>query len=155
MQFSAQEDIEAPIAFVFAQVSDFAALERAALQRGARVRRTDLKAEPGPGLTWQASYDLPRTPLNLTLELTQFDPPNGMVVDGRSAMFDGLITLELVALTPSRTRLGLRVDVRARTWPARLFLQSFKVARAHPGVTVKRLTAAYAARIEERYKSRV
>jgi len=37
MKFAAREDIEAPIEYVFSQISDFPALERSALRRGADV----------------------------------------------------------------------------------------------------------------------
>ncbi|MEM6577149.1 MAG: SRPBCC family protein [Pseudomonadota bacterium] len=154
MQFVAHEDVDAPVDYVFTQLSDFTALERSALRRGADIQRTDSKTTPGPGMTWKASYDLRRTLMNMALELTQFDPPNGMVIEGHSTTLDGLITLDLVALSRLRTRISLRVDVRARTLPARLFLQSFKLARVHPGVTFKRMAASYATRLEERYKTK-
>jgi len=153
MHFTAQEDVEAPADYVFEQLSDFTALERSALQRGIDVQRTDRKADLGPGMTWSASYGLQRTQMSLTLELTKYDPPHGMVLHGDSATLDGLITLDLVALSPWRTRISLRVEVRARTLPARLFLQSFKLARVHPSVTFKRKAAFFAARLEENYKS--
>ena len=153
MQFVANEDIEAPVEFVIEQLSDFAALERSALRHGAEVQRTDTMTAPGLGMTWDASYDLRRYRLNMARELKQFDPPNGMVIEGESSTFGGLITLDLVALFRLRTRIRLRVDVRARTLPAHLFLQSFKLARVHPCTIFKAKAADYSARLEERYKS--
>lgn len=153
MQFVANEDIEAPVEFVFEQLSDFAALERSVLRHGAEVQRTDTMTACGPGMTWDASYDVRRTRLNMALELKQFDPPNGMEIEGRSDTLGGLITLDLVALSRLRTRISLNVNVSARTLPARLFLQSLKLARVHPETIFRTKVADFATRLEERYKS--
>ena len=48
MKFVAHEDVEAPIEFVFEQVTDFAAIERSALRRGAEVQRVDDLNETRP-----------------------------------------------------------------------------------------------------------
>lgn len=154
MQFFAHEDVEAPVDFVFAEVSNFPALERAALRRGVDVQRTDNMSQTDIGMTWAASYELRRTKMSMALELTRFEPPNALVIEGDSATLGGLITLDVLALSRMRTRISLKVDVHARTLPARLFLQSFKLARVHPGVTFKRKAASFAAGIEERYKSK-
>lgn len=153
MQFVAHEDVEAPIDFVFAQVTDFVALERSALRRGIEVQRTDRMSDTGVGMTWNASYDLRRMQMNMALEMTQFDPPNGIVIEGHSATLGGLATLDVIALSRIRTRISLTVDVHARTLPARLFLQSFKLARVHPRATFKRKAASFATNLEERYKT--
>ena len=58
MQFSTKEDIEAPIAEVFDMLYEFESFERAAMRRGAEVRRVDDLAAPGVGMMWQAVFDL-------------------------------------------------------------------------------------------------
>jgi len=50
MKFSTREDVEAPVDYVFGQISDFGAFERQALRRGADVRRLD----SGPFVTGSA-----------------------------------------------------------------------------------------------------
>lgn len=151
MQFVAQDDIGVPINFVFEQFSDFAALERAALRRGADVQRTDRLGVIGPGMTWTAGYEFRRMRINMELELTQFDEPDRMFLQGYSPTLNGTIALDLVALSRARTRIKVSVDARARTLPARLFLQSLKFARAHPEATLNEMVSSYAERIELRY----
>jgi hypothetical protein len=56
MHFQSQYDIQAPIAWVFQQVSDFPAFERQALRRGADLRRLDGLPRPGQGMAWDVKY---------------------------------------------------------------------------------------------------
>lgn len=153
MQLAAVEDIEAPVHYVFDQLSDFAALQRSALRRGFDVQRTDRLAGNALGMTWIASYELRQTRLSLGLELTKFDAPHMLVVEGDSKTLGGVMTLDLVALSRGRTRVKLDVDVQARTLTTRLLIQSFRLARVHPSITVKNKLNDYARRIEQRYKS--
>ena len=55
MKLEAKHDVEAPAAFVFAQLADFEGWERAAMRRGADVTRLDTLRTVGPGMTWTAS----------------------------------------------------------------------------------------------------
>ena len=48
MRITARQDVEAPIAEVFAQATDHVGFERQALRRGADVRRTDRLGEGAP-----------------------------------------------------------------------------------------------------------
>ena len=56
MKFVAHEDVEAPIDFVFEQMSDFPALERSALRRGAEVQRVDTVPDKTPGMAWDVAF---------------------------------------------------------------------------------------------------
>lgn len=73
MNFSAREDIEAPIEFVFGRVSDFEALERRALRRGAEVERTDKLSEPGPGMGWRMAFTLRGKRRKMKVEMVSYD----------------------------------------------------------------------------------
>lgn len=153
MQLIAQEDIEAPVEFVFDQISDFPRLERSALRRGVDIQRIDCLEAPGPGMAWDASFEVWRKSMRLTLELSQFDRPNGMVLIGRSSSLGGTAVLDLVTLSRSRTRISLRLNIRAETLMNKLFLQSVKLARVDPSETFRKYVAAYATGLEERYNS--
>ena len=51
MKLSGRTDIGAPVAFVYAALSDFEGWERSAMRRGADVNRTDKLRVPGVGMT--------------------------------------------------------------------------------------------------------
>lgn len=150
MNFTAQEDIEAPIDHVFSQVTDFAALERSALRRGAEVQRVVDKPEPGPGMTWDTAFMLRGKRREMTVELTEFDAPNGVVLMARSPNIKGKLAVDLVALSPKRTRLNLSLDIEPKTLAARLMLQSLKLARSNLNKRLKKRLKDFARDLEER-----
>lgn len=129
MKLSTREDIEAPAEAVFAAVSDFAAFERAALRRGAEVVRTDLSAEPGPGMTWSVRFRARGRMRRIVCTLDHFDPPNALVckIDGHG--FSGTMTANLVALSRARTRLAVQLEILPRTIAARLLIQTARLTR--------------------------
>ena len=81
MKLGTSRDVEAPIDFVFGQMSDFKAIERAAMRRGAEVQRVD---DPDAE---RAGHDMGCRVSNcaarcreIRLELTEYAPPEGMVL---------------------------------------------------------------------------
>jgi len=131
MKFVAKDDIEAPIDFVFAQVSDFDAFERAATRRGARVRREDDLAAPGPGMCWSGDFELRGRRREVKITLADYDPPNGMRLEAESAGLHSECRVELIALSPQRTRLKLHLELKPQTLSARLLVQSLKLAKGN------------------------
>ena len=66
---------------------------------------------------------------------------------------DGLITtleLELVALSTNRTRISVTFEIKPLTLPARLFVQSMKLAKTNLSNRFKQRVAEYARDIEDR-----
>ena len=114
MKFGTREDIEAPIEFVFEQMTDFKAIERAAMRRGAEVQRVDKLTQKGTGMMWDAAFELRGKTREIKLELTEYDPPNGLVMASRSAGLGGKMTAELVALSRTRTRVTMDVELEPR-----------------------------------------
>lgn len=143
MRFSARHDIEAPIAAVFAAVSDFDRFERIALQHGAEVRRTG-----GSGLAWDVKFRYRGRPRRLETTLTTFDPPATLATEGRMGGFEGTLDLRLVALSPRRTRLAIELDIRPRTLAARLMMPSLRLARRTVSDRLRNRLARFAGEVE-------
>lgn len=152
MKFSNRQDIEAPIAFVFEQLTDFPAIERAAMRRGAEVQRIDSLTGKGPGMTWDARFEFRGKPRELQLELTEYDPPNGLSMSSQSTNLDGHIVAELVALSRTSTRLTMAFDLHPRNLSGKLLVQSLKLARKNLSSRVQGRLAGFATEIGERFQ---
>ncbi|WP_297772964.1 SRPBCC family protein [uncultured Roseovarius sp.] len=155
MQFTSKEDIEAPIERVFAEVTDFHAFERSALRRGADVKRTDVLTDPGVGMSWYTSFRFRGKQREVNLELSEYDPPNGLVLDYTSSSVQGRFLVELVALSRGRTRMTVTLVLEPRTMAARFMLQSLKLARGNLNKRFKLRLADYAMDVEERSQRNV
>ena len=151
MKFSTREDIEAPIAYVFAQASDFGAFERRALRQGAEVQRKG-DGEVAAGTAWDVAFDFRGRPRRVTATLTAFDPPNGMVIESVSDGLDAITEVDLIALSQSRTRVMVSIDLKARTLTARLLLQSLKLAKTRLGKRFKGRVVDFCEDVEDRYR---
>lgn len=151
MKFSSREDIEAPIDHVWQRVSDFAAFERQAMRRGADVRRVD----GGPvvvGSAWDVAFTFRGKDRKMKAVLTSLEAPNLMTLDTVASGIDGVTTLELVPLSPKRTRLAVSIELSAKSLAARLMLQSLKLAKANLTNRFKKRVADYKQDIESSYR---
>ncbi|MEQ8899145.1 MAG: SRPBCC family protein [Roseovarius sp.] len=152
MEFGTREDIEAPIGFVFEQMTDFKAIERAAMRRGAEVQRVDKMSGKGVGMMWDAAFELRGKTREIELELTEYDPPNGLVMASRSTGLGGRMVVELVALSKTRTRVTMNVELEPKNLTAKLLVQSLKLARKSIMSRLNERMIAYSNEIERRYK---
>lgn len=154
MKFTTREDIAADIEHVFASVSDFDGLERAALRRGAEVMRTDNMSAPGAGMSWQAKFPFRNRDREANMRLSEYDAPNGLTLLSKVSGIEAEVQVELMALSPNRTRLNMVLDLKPKSIPARLLLQSMKLARGNMVKKFRRRIADFAQNIEDRAKSR-
>lgn len=150
MIFETKEDINAPIEQVFPMISDFAAFERSALRRGAEVKRLDTLRAPGPGMIWDIKAGLRGKRREFQLEMVAFDPPNGMRFHTKTAGVDGVMSVDLIALSRSSTRLNVRLEMTPLNLTGRLLLQSLKLARGSIANRVNGRLHEYARTIEDR-----
>lgn len=154
MKFSTNEDIDAPIDAVFEMLCDFETFERSAMRRGAEVQRVDQMAVPGAGMTWQARFDLRGKRREMEVEIVTFDRPNEIVLESTSPGMLGTTSFELIALSRSRTRVKVELEVKPLTLSARLLVQSLKLAKNSLGKKFKLRVAEYAKMMEDRYAKR-
>ncbi len=151
MKFSAKEDVEAPIDAVFDMMSDFETFERAAMRRGAEVQRVDARTELAVGMTWRAAFNLRGKRRQVEVEMVTFDRPNQMLFECRSQGLLSEMTIDLVALSKSRTRILVAVDIKPLNLSARLLVQSLKLAKSSLTKKYKLRIAEFAKSMENRY----
>lgn len=153
MHLSSRTDIEAPIAFVYGVLADFDAWERAGLRRGADISRTDKLRSPGPGMAWSVRFRFRGRDRALDIRLTGLEPEQKLAFAGKGKLVDGDMVLELMSLSPRRTRLILHLDVRPLTLGARLFLQSVKFAKGRVQARLNNRLASFAREIAARQET--
>ena len=155
MRFTTHEDIEAPIEFVFGQVSDFDRFERYGLRQGADVMRLDTLPAPGVGMVWAAKLSIRGKQRRITAEMTDYEPPTTMRFQAVSDGFTAAFTVDLVALSRKRTRLGVDLDIKPKSLAARLVLQSARLAKGSLLRRYKRRIASYGEDVESRFRRSV
>lgn len=155
MKFSAREDISAPIDQVFESLCDFEGFERQAMRRGIDVRRVDKLTKPGIGMCWDIAFVMRGRHREVTLELVRFESPNEMVFDGKSPGIEADFTIELMALSRSRTRMSVALDITPLNLSARLLVQSLKLAKSNLTKRFKLRIADYAKTLEDRLQRTV
>lgn len=151
MKFSTKEDIEASIEATFSMLCDFETFERAAMRRGAEVQRTDTKTVPSVGMGWNAAFNMRGKRRQVEIEMVTFDKPNEMAFECRSQGLLTHFTIELVALSKSRTRLMVSFDIKPLNLSARLLVQSLKLAKTSLTKKFKLRVAEFAKTLEDRH----
>lgn len=152
MQFSSKEDIDAPADEVFAMLCDFESFERSAIRRGIEVERLQDSNTPVAGMAWRALFVLRGKPRDALITLETYDSPNALRFSTVSQGLDGFLELELVPLSPRRTRMAVVLNLKPRTLPGRLLIQSLKLAKANLTKRFKLKVADYAKGLEDRHR---
>lgn len=149
MKFSTREDIAAPIDEVFEMLCDFDRFERAAMRRGAEIQRQDNLPEPGKGAEWDVRFRMRGKERQAKLNVVTFDRPEELVVALSSQGVVGEMSFELIALSLTKTRMIVALDLRPLTLPARLLLQSLKLTKTSLNSKYKARIAEYVAGLQE------
>lgn len=152
MKFQIKQDIEAPIDFVFEQMTEFKAFERAAMRRGAEVQRVNDGGEDAVGMAWDAKFQLRGKERDIQIEITEYDRPNRLTVSSRAPSMGGDMIVELIALSRNRTRVDTNIKLAPKNLTSKLLVQSLKLARKNVSQRLNDRMAAYAVEVETRYK---
>lgn len=152
MKFSTREDIEAPIEHVFARITEFTTFERSAMRRGLDIARTEGAAGNIVGTEWRINFQYRGKPRGAEIRICDCEKPNKIAATFTSGGVEGESVVELVPLSPSRTRVAVGVEMKPTTLTARLFIQSLRLAKTNLQRKFKTRIADYAESIEENYR---
>jgi hypothetical protein len=152
MKLTAKTDLEAPIRFVYATLADFPAWEREAVRHGVEIQRPADTPTLGKGATWRvrAQYRGKLRKLQIRVDEATLDDKMVFALDSTSV--DGTSQVDLISLSPRRTRLRLTLDVRPKTLAARLFINTLRLAKRRVDARFDKRVTQLAARIEEMYQ---
>ncbi|NVO58175.1 SRPBCC family protein [Rhodobacteraceae bacterium B1Z28] len=151
MQFSAREDIEAPINSVFDMVSDFERFERMAMRRGIDVRRTPGGLPVATGTAWETEFKMRGKPRQMSVLMTDCERPAQMRFEASSKGMMGITTVDFLALSQRRTRLSVEMSLAAKSLPARLLLQSMKLGQSRFRRQFQLRLSEFARELEQRH----
>ena len=152
MQFTSNEDVEASIEQTFDSLSDFENFERLALRRGAEIQRTDELTTKGVGQTWKGIFELRGSERSFKATIVEFGRPFSIGGEIDSDGVDVELQVDLIALSPNRTRLKVDVNLKPRSLSARLILQSARLAKNNLNRRFKKKVQAFAMDIEKKHK---
>lgn len=153
MKFSTRQDIEAPAAYVFEQLTDFDGLERQAMRRGIEVRRKNPTQPRGVGAAWIVRAPFRGKLRDIDAYISEFDSPNTLIADAKSGGLDMTVTVELVPLSPQRTRVTLGYEVRPQTLSARILVQSVKFAKSSLQRRFNKRVGKYCTSMSDKYET--
>ena len=129
MKLTGKTDIEAPIGFVFSALNDHQAWEAEARSRGVEVARPADMPLTGDGAGWLVTLQFRGKRRKVLLRLDALTPDTGLAFTLEGQSLGGPMLVELMALSPRRTRLKLVLDLKPRTLAARLFLNAVRLAK--------------------------
>ncbi len=155
MKLQSRQDIEAPLDFVFDQLTDFDQFERMAMRRGAEIERTDRLKSPGPGMTWRVRFRFRGKERKMAIRLVEVQTGSFLVYGFESPNVEGTNRIELLALSPRRTRLTMAIDTRPKSLAARLVLQSLRLAKGRVQRRFDVGVGKLANQIEERFRGSI
>ncbi|TFL18802.1 SRPBCC family protein [Jannaschia formosa] len=139
MQFTATEEIAAPIDAVWARVTDFDGFAEALRTRGGKAERQD-EGPVGPGSAWTGAAEIMGKIRFVEVTVTRMDVPTGLGIAAHAEGIDIVLDVTLEALSQARTRLTVTTQAAATSIRAKVLLQPLKLAHGT---------------IEERYRGRV
>ena len=152
MQFTSKEDIEAPIGEVYVVLADFESFERSAIRRGIEVQRNgEHPRPPQVGMSWDVAFTVRGKRRETVITLIACEKPVTMTFQASGTGLDGVMEIELLALSPRRTRLSVTLELSAQTMSARLFVQSLKLAKSNLNKRFRLKVADFARAIEDRF----
>ncbi len=142
MKLVSRTDVEATPEALFGALTDRDWAEALARRAGAVVERTGPAGAFAPGAGWDARFAHRGRERHLASRVARLDPPGRLVLAGESKGFEGSAEVVLTPLSRQVTRLTVALEVRPRTFTARLILQTLKIGK---GRLKERLDARVAA----------
>jgi hypothetical protein len=131
MKFSTRQDVQAPIEDVFGRATNFDRFERVLKRQGHDVRRVPTPENEQAVMCWQAVVDYRGKTRNIRANLAEISPPNRFCMTSKINGVESVLEVDFVAITPSKSRMIVGLELSPKTLAARLFVQSLKLGKSN------------------------
>ena len=119
MKLTAKTDLEVPAAVVFAALIDTPTWEREAIRNGVEVERPPGTPDSGVGAEWRIRGHFRGKARKLTIRITEMTPDQRVSMGLDSPSVDGVVQVEVMVLSPRRSRLRADLEIKPKTLAAR------------------------------------
>ncbi len=140
MQFSAREEIPAPLSDVWAAVSDAEHFEQLILRKGIEVERCEGAGALHVGMSWKVRFASHGADRVLDAQIVRYAHGESLELDMHASGIDGIFQVRLEPLSEEETCLSATLDTHAQSFAGRILLQTLKLASAA---------------LEQRYRDRI
>ena len=152
MKLTAKTDLDVPAAQVYAILADFPAWEREGARHGIVIEHPPATPLVGVGAEWKIQGPYRGKTRRLTLRMEEMVQGKVLKASIASAPADGIAGLEVIVLSPRRSRLRVEVELKPRTLAARLFFNTLRLAKGRVQARFEARLGHVNARIREAYE---
>ena len=152
MKLTAKTDLDVPAAQVYAILADFPAWEREAARHGIVIERPAGTPLVGVGAEWKIQGMYRGKTRRLTLRMEEMVQDKQLKASVSSAPAEGIGELEVIVLSPRRSRLRVEIEMKPKTLASRLFFNTMRLAKGRVQARFEARLGQVNARIKESYE---
>jgi hypothetical protein len=152
MKLTAKTDLDVPATHVYAILADFPAWEREAARHGIVIERPAGTPLVGAGAEWKIQGMYRGKTRRLTLRIDEMVQDKRLKASVVSAPAEGVAELEVIVLSPRRSRLRIEIEMKPKTLAARLFFNTMRLAKGRVQSRFDGRLAQLNTRIKENYE---
>jgi hypothetical protein len=151
MKLTAKTDLEVPAASVFATLIDHPAWEREAIRNGVEIERPVGSPASGVGAEWRIRGHFRGKARKVQVRIEELTQDQRLALGIDSPSIEGTSRLEIMVLSPRRSRLRVDLEVKPKTLAARLFINTMRLAKGRVQAKFENRLGQLGARIKDRY----
>lgn len=151
MKLTAKTDLEVPAAAVFAVLTDHASWEREAIRNGVEIERPPGSPLTGVGAEWRVRGHFRGKARKVQLRITEMAPDQRFALGIDSPSVEGTSRVEVMVLSPRRSRIRVDLEFKPKTLAARLFINTMRLAKGRATARFEARLGQLGARIKDRY----
>ena len=151
MKLTAKTDLEVPAAAVFASLVDHPAWERDATRNGVEVERPAGTPATGVGAEWRIRGHFRGKARKVQVKIEEMTQDQRIALGLDSPSIEGTTRLEIMVLSPRRSRMRVDLEIKPKTLAARLFINTMRLAKGRVQARFEKGLGRLGARIKDRY----